>query len=65
MKVTYEDLRAIELNTTKPFAGTPRELHNAKALAGQLALLHPEENRSYQTKTDNKKGFIYITAIKK
>lgn len=64
MKVTYEDLRGIKLNTTKPFEGTAKERHSARVLAGQLAQFYPEENRVYKTKMDNSKGIIYITALK-
>ena len=64
MKVTYEDLRAIRLNSTKGFQGTYREMHSARVLAGQLPLYYPEEGRKYKTKIDHQKGIIYITALK-
>ncbi len=62
MKVTYDHLRAIKLNETRAFSGTPTELNTARVLSSQLAKIHPEENRIYQTKTVWEKGLIYITA---
>jgi len=64
MKVTYDMLRSIELNSTRPFSGTPPELNTARVIAYQLSRIHPEENRTYSTKIVWEKGIIYITAKK-
>jgi|WetSurMetagenome_2_1015567.scaffolds.fasta_scaffold109652_3 hypothetical protein len=62
MKVTYDILRKIKTNSTVEFKGTPLELNSARVNTYYMNNLHPEEGRHYTTRTDYKKGSIFITA---
>ena len=63
MKITFDELRKIKVNSIMEYRGTPRELNAAKSMVWNMNILHSDEGRKYFLRTDHKKGAVYITVI--